>query len=138
MKKLLCITVISFSLVLLHSPSSSAIFGIGDCSKASKSIGAIERSVVSNINYIKGLAFSRPSVDGAQGAKLYDKYIKIGTDLKRIRDLGLANKKCFPASTQAFLKVNQYWTAEYYVYPQGLSGRYYVISGSDYLPLKFK
>ena len=138
MKKLLTITVISLSLVLLHTPSASAIFGIGDCSKASKSIGALERSVVSNIDYIRGLAFARPSVDGTQGVKLYEKYIKIGTDLKKIRALGLNNKKCFPASTQAFLNLNDYWSANYYVYVQSLSGRYYVISGANYLPLRFK
>jgi hypothetical protein len=138
MKKLLTITVISLSFILLQTPSSSAIFGIGDCSKASKSIGAIERSVVSNIDYIRGLTFSRPSVDGTQGVKLYDKHIKIGTDLRRIRELGLDKKKCFPASTQAFLKVNQYWSADYYVYLQSLSGRYYILSGANYIPLKFK
>jgi len=138
MKKLLTIAVISLSLVLLHTPSSSAIFGIGDCSKASKSIGAIERSVVNNIDYIMGLIASTPSINGTQGTKLYEKYIKIGTDLKRIRELGLNKKKCFPASTQAFLKVKQYWSADYYVYLQDLSGRYYINSGPDYLPLKFK
>ena len=138
MKKLLTIAVISLSLVLLHTPSSSAIFGIGDCSKASKSIGAIERSVISNIDYIRGLTTSRPSVDGAQGVKLYEKYIKIGTDLKRIRELGSDKKKCFPASTQAFLKVKQYWSADYYVYLLDLYGRYWISSGPDYIPLKFK
>ena len=138
MKKLLTITVISLSLVLFQTPPASAIFGIGDCSKASKSIGALERSVVSNIDYIRGLAFARPSVDGSQGVKLYDKYIKIDTDLKKIRKLGLTKKKCFPASTQAFLNLNDYWSANYYVSVQSLEGRYYVFSGANYLPLRFK
>lgn len=138
MKKLLTIAGLSLSLVLFHTPSASAVFGIGDCSKASKSIGALERSVVSNIDYIRGLTIARPSVDGTQGVKLYDKYIKIGTDLKKIRQLGLTKKKCFPASTQAFLNVNQYWSADYYVYLGTLEGRYYVISQANYLPLRFK
>jgi hypothetical protein len=138
MKRLLIVAGISLSLVLFHTPSAGAIFGIGDCSKASKSIGALERAVVSNIDYIRGLAFARPSVDGTQGVKLYEKYIKIGTDLGKIRKLGLAKKKCFAPSTQAFLNLNEYWSASYYVYVQSLSGRYYVISGANYLPLRFK
>jgi len=138
MKRLLMSAGISLSLVLFHTPSASAVFGIGDCSKASKSIGALERSVVSNIDYIKGLTFARPSVDGTQGVKLYDKYIKIGTDLKKIRALGLTKKKCFAPSTQAFLNLNEYWSANYYVYLGTLDGRYYVISYANYLPLRFK
>ena len=138
MKRLLTIAGISLSLVLFHTPSASAVFGIGDCSKASKSIGALERSVVSNIDYIRGLAFARPSVDGTQGVKLYEKYIKIGTDLKKIRALGLTKKKCFPASTQAFLNVNEYWSVDYYVSLGTLEGRYYVMSNKNYIPLKFK
>ena len=137
-KRLQIIAGISLSLVLFHTPSASAVFGIGDCSKASKSIGALERSVVSNIDYIRGLAFARPSVDGTQGVKLYEKYIKIGTDLKKIRALGLNKKKCFPASTQAFLNLNDYWSANYYVSVQSLEGRYYVFTGANYLPLRFK
>ena len=138
MKKLLTIAGLSLSLVLFHTPSASAVFGIGDCSKASKSIGALERSVVSNIDYIRGLAFARPSVDGAQGVKLYERYIKIGTDLRKIRQLGLTKKKCFAPSTQAFLNLNEYWSANYYVSVQSLEGRYYVFSGANYLPLRFK
>ena len=138
MKRLLTIAGLSLSLVLFHTPSASAVFGIGDCSKASKSIGALERTVVSNIDYIKGLTFARPSVDGTQGVKLYDKYIKIGTDLKKIRALGLTKKKCFPASTQAFLNVNEYWSVDYYVSLGTLEGRYYVMSNKNYIPLKFK
>ena len=138
MKRLLTIAGISLSLVLFHTPSASAVFGIGDCSKASKSIGALERTVVSNIDYIKGLTFARPSVDGTQGVKLYEKYIKIDSDLKKIRQSGLTKKKCFPASTQAFLNVNQYWSADNYVYLGTLEGRYYVISYANYLPLRFK
>ena len=138
MKRLLTIAGISLSLVLFHTPSASAVFGIGDCSKASKSIGALERTVVSNIDYIKGLTFARPSVDGTQGVKLYDKYIKIGTDLKKIRALGLTKTKCFPASTQAFLNVNEYWSVDYYVSLGTLEGRYYVMSNKNYIPLKFK
>ena len=138
MKRLLTIAGISLSLVLFHTPSASAVFGIGDCSKASKSIGTLERSVVSNIDYIRGLAFAQPSVDGTQGVKLYEKYIKIGTDLKKIRALGLTKKKCFPASTQAFLNLNDYWSAKYYISVQSLEGRYYVFSYANYLPLRFK
>jgi hypothetical protein len=138
MKKVFIISTISLSLVLLHTPSASAIFGIGDCSKVKKSIGAIERSVVSNIEYIRGLSFARPSVDGTQGVKLYEKYIKIGTELRKIRTLGLNKMKCFPASTQAFLKVDDYWSTENYVFVQSSQGRYYVITGANYLPLRFK
>jgi hypothetical protein len=138
MKKILTLAGLSLSLVLFHTPNASAVFGIGDCSKASKSIGALERSVVSNIDYIRGLAFARPSVDGTQGVKLYEKYIKIGTDLKKIRQLGLTKKKCFAPSTQAFLNLNEYWSVNYYVSVQSLEGRYYVFSGANYLPLRFK
>ena len=138
MKRLLTIAGISLSLVLFHTPSASAVFGIGDCSKASKSIGTLERSVVSNINYIRGLTIARPSVDGTQGVKLYEKYIKIDSDLKKIRQSGLTKKKCFPASTQAFLNVNEYWSVDYYVSLGTLEGRYYVMSNKNYIPLKFK
>ena len=138
MKRLLTIAGISLSLVLFHTPSASAVFGIGDCSKASKSIGTLERSVVSNIDYIRGLTIARPSVDGTQGVKLYEKYIKIDSDLKKIRQSGLTKKKCFPASTQAFLNVNEYWSVDYYVSLGTLEGRYYVMSYKNYIPLKFK
>ena len=138
MKRLLTIAGISLSLVLFHTPSASAVFGIGDCSKASKSIGTLERSVVSNINYRRGLTIARPSVDGTQGVKLYEKYIKIDSDLKKIRQSGLTKKKCFPASTQAFLNVNEYWSVDYYVSLGTLEGRYYVMSNKNYIPLKFK
>jgi hypothetical protein len=138
MKRLLTSVGITLSLVLLHTPSASAIFGIGDCSKVAKSIGAIEISVVSNIDYIKGLTTARPNVDGAQGVKLYEKHIKIGTDLKKIRALALTKTKCFPASTQAFIKANAYWSADYYIYLGRLMSRYYIRSGPDYIPLRFK
>ena len=60
-------------MVLLHTPNAGAIFGIGECSKVSKSIKPIESRVQSGITYIKGLWLARPAVDSAQGDKLYDK-----------------------------------------------------------------
>lgn len=138
MKKLLLVAGISLSLVLSHIPSASAIFGIGDCSKVSKSIKPIESRVQNDINYIKGLWIARPAVDSAQGVKLYEKYIKVESDLKKIRSLALSKAKCF--STGEFARVNdiQYWTPNYYLYLGSVDRRYYVMSYKNYIPLTFK
>jgi hypothetical protein len=138
MKKLLTIASISLSLVLLHTPSAGAIFGIGDCSKVRKSIKPIESRVQNDITYIKGLWLARPAVDSAQGVKLYDKYVKLESGLKKIRLLALSKPKCF--STGEFARVNdiQYWSPSYYLYLGSLDRRYYVMSYKNYIPLTFK
>lgn len=138
MKKLLTIAVISLSLVLLHTPSSSAIFGIGDCSKTSKSIKTIESSVQISIRYINGLLTARPKVDGIQGVKLYDKYNKLESDLKKIRSLALRQPKCFSASTQAVVNDVKYWASSYYLGLLTYEGRYLILPLKSYLPLRFK
>ena len=138
MKKLLAITVISLSLVLLHTPSSSAIFGIGDCSKTSKSIKTIESSVKSSIRYINGLLTARPRVDSAQGVKLYDKYNKLESDLKKIRSLALKQPKCFSVSTQAVVNDVKYWDSSYYLGLLTYEDRYLILPSKNYLPLRFK
>jgi hypothetical protein len=136
--RIFVILSLAILLNLLPISPSQAIFGIGDCSKVKKSITPIERSVISNIDYIRGLTIARPSVDGAQGVRLYDKHNKISSDLRRIRGIALTKIKCFPTATQAVINDNQYWTADYYVSLGRLSGRYWIISGGEYLPLKFK
>ena len=138
MKRLITIASISLSLVLFHTPSAGAIFGIGDCSKVSKSIKPIESRVQSGITYIKGLWLARPAVDSAQGVKLYDKYVKVESDLMKIRSLALSKSKCF--SPGEFARVNdiQYWYANYYFYLGTLDRRYYVMSYKNYIPLTFK
>ena len=136
--RVLMIFSLAILLNMLPVSPSQAIFGIGDCSKIKKTITPIERSVISNIDYIRGLTIARPSVEGAQGVRLYDKHNKISSDLKRIKGIALTKPKCFPTATQAVINDNQYWTADYYVSLGRLSGRYWIISGGDYLPLKFK
>ena len=138
MKRLLIIAGLSLSLVSSHTPSASAIFGIGDCSKVSKSIKRIESRVQSGITYINGLWIARPSVDSAQGVKLYGKYLKVESDLKKIRSLALSKRKCF--TTGEFARVNnvQYWSSNYYLYLGSLDKRYYVMSYKNYIPLIFK
>ncbi len=138
MKKLLIIAGLALSLISLHTPSASAIFGIGDCSKVSKSIKPIESRVQNDINYIKGLWLARPAVDSAQGVKLYDKHVKVESDLKRIRSFAFSKPKCF--STGEFARVNdiQYWTPNYYLYLGSVDRRYYVMSYKNYIPLTFK
>lgn len=138
MKRLLITAGISLSVVLTYTPSASAIFGIGDCSKVSKSIKPIESRVQNDINYINGLWLARPAVDSAQGVKLYDKYVKVESDLKKVRSLALSKPKCF--STGEFARVNdiQYWTINYYLYLGSVDRRYYVMSYKNYIPLTFK
>lgn len=138
MKKLLIIAGLSLSLVSFHTPSASAIFGIGNCSKVSKSIKPIESRVQSGLTYINGLWIARPSVDSAQGVKLYERYLKVESDLKKIRSLALSKPKCF--STGEFARVNdvQYWSSNYYLYLGSLNQRYYVMSYKNYIPLTFK
>lgn len=138
MKRLLIIAGLSLSLVSFHTPSASAIFGIGDCSKVSKSIKPIESRVQSGLTYINGLWIARPSVDSAQGVKLYERYLKVESDLKKIRSLALSKPKCF--STGEFARVNdvQYWSSSYYLYLGSLNQRYYVMSYKNYIPLTFK
>ena len=138
MKKFLAIASISLSLVLSHTPSANAIFGIGECSTVTKSIKPIESRVQSSISYIKGLWMARPTVDGAQGVKLYDKYVKLESDLKKVRSLALSKPKCF--STGEFARVNdvQYWSPNYYFYLGSNQGRYYILSYKNYIPLTFK
>jgi hypothetical protein len=138
MKRLLVIAGVSLSLVLSHAPSASAIFGIGDCSKVRKSIKPIESRVQNDINYINGLWLARPAVDSAQGVKLYDKYVKVESDLKKVRSLALSKPKCF--STGEFARVNdiQYWTINYYLYLGSVDRRYFVMSYKNYIPLTFK
>ena len=138
MKRLLSTIVLSLSLLFFNIPSADAIFGIGDCSKASKSIKSIEKSVVSNIDYAEGLKIVRPKVDGAQGVKLYEKYSRISSDLKKIRGIASSNLKCFSVGTQTYINDNRYWSADYYVYLGPLMGRYVILTGPEYLPLKFK
>lgn len=138
MKKL--ITASIFLLVLVLSPLSSAnaVFGIGDCSKLSKSLKPIESRVSSDITYVKGLWLARPSVDSAQGLKLYEKYLKIESSLKKIRALALTKPKCFSAKTLSVVNDNQYWSPNYYLAVGTLEGRYWVMSYKEYLTLKFK
>ena len=138
MKRLLIIAGLSLSLVSFHTPSASAIFGIGDCSRVSKSIKPIESRVLSGLTYINGLWIARPSVDSAQGVKLYERYLKVESDLKKIRSLALSKPKCF--STGEFARVNdvQYWSSNYYLYLGSLDRRYYVMSYKNYIPLTFK
>lgn len=138
MKRLLIIAGLSLSLVTFHTPSASAIFGIGDCSKVSKSIKPIESRVLSSLTYINGLWIARPSVDSAQGVKLYERYLRVESDLKKIRSLALSKPKCF--STGEFARVNdvQYWSSNYYLYLGSLDQRYYVMSYKNYIPLTFK
>lgn len=138
MKKLLVASTLLLALVLLPLSSANAVFGIGDCSKLSKSIKPIESRVSSDITYIKGLWLARPSVDSAQGLKLYDKYTKIESNLKRIRALALTKSKCFSAQTLSVLNDDQYWSLNYYLAVGANESRYWVMSYKEYLTLKFK
>jgi hypothetical protein len=138
MKRLLIIAGLSLSLVSFHTPSASAIFGIGDCSRVSKSIKPIESRVKSGITYINGLWLARPSVDSAQGVKLYEKYLKTEADLKKIRSLALSKPKCFSPGAFALVSDIQYWSLSYYLYLGSVDRRYYVMSYKSYIPLTFK
>ena len=138
MKRLITIVSISISMVLLHTPNAGAIFGIGECSKVSKSIKPIESRVKSGITYINGLWLARPSVDSAQGVKLYEKYLKTEADLKKIRSLALSKPKCFSPGAYALVSDIQYWSLSYYLYLGSVDRRYYVMSYKSYIPLTFK
>jgi hypothetical protein len=138
MKRLLTIAAISLSLVLFHIPNAGAIFGIGQCSKVSKSIKPIESRVQSGITYINGLWLARPSVDSAQGVKLYEKYLKVESDLKKIRSLALSKPKCFSPGALALVNDVQYWSLNHYLYLGSVDRRYYVMSYKNYIPLTFK
>ena len=138
MRKTLAVVAISLLLITFPMQNAGAIFGIGDCSKTSKSIKTIESSVQSSIRYINGLLTARPRVDGAQGVKLYDKYNKLGSDLKKIRSLALKQPKCFSASTQAVINDVKYWDSSYYLSLITYEDRYLILPSKNYLPLRFK
>ncbi len=138
MRKTLAVVAISLPLLTFPIQNAGAIFGIGDCPKTSKSIKTIESNVQSSIRYINGLLTARPRVDGAQGVKLYDKYNKLGSDLKKIRSLALKQPKCFSASTQAVLNDVKYWDSSYYLGLLTYEDRYLILPSKNYLPLRFK
>jgi hypothetical protein len=81
---------------------------------------------------------ARPRVDSAQGVKLYDKYNKLESDLKKIRSLALKQPKCFAASTQAVVNDVKYWDSSYYLGLLTYEDRYLILPSKNYLPLRFK
>lgn len=139
MKKTLAAVAISLLLISFSVQNAGAIFGIGDCSKVSKSIKTIESSVKSSILYINGLLDARPKVDGAQGVKLYDKYNKLESELKKIRSLALKQPKCFSMATnRVFVNDDKYWASSYYIGLSTYEERYLIFPLKNYLPLRFK
>jgi hypothetical protein len=113
-------------------PSSNAIFGIGDCKAVKSKISGLESKVVRDLNYIKGLTFVRPSVNSAQGVRLYEKYQSAESGLKAIQIAGKSKPKCFNLKQTVAIGNPVRWSISTYVGLLALSEKYYISGTLEY------
>jgi hypothetical protein len=87
------------------------------------------------LNYIKGLTFVRPSVNSAQGVKLYEKYQSAESGLKAIQNAGKSKPKCFNLKQTGAIGNQIRWSISTYVGLLALSEKYYISGTLDYQPI---
>ena len=116
-------------------PSANGVFGIGDCKAIKSKISGLESKVTKDLNYIKGLTFVRPSVNSAQGVKLYEKYQNAESGLKAIQIAGKSKPKCFNLKQTGAIGNPVRWSISTYVGLVALSEKYYISGTLEYQPL---
>lgn len=137
-RKIMSIKKFSLSLVLLLGltmsvmPSASGIFGIGDCKAVKTKISGLESRVIKDLNYIYGLAGVRPSVNSAQGVKVYEKYQNVLSNLKAIQSAGKSKPKCFNLKQTVALGNPARWSASTYVQLNVFNSKYWMSGTIDY------
>jgi hypothetical protein len=134
-KKVILGVILIFGTTSITTPTANAIFGIGDCKAVKSKISGLESRVVRDLNYIKGLTFVRPSVNSAQGVKLYEKYQSAESGLKAIQIAGKSKPKCFNLKQTGAIGNPVRWSISTYVVLLALSEKYYISGTLKYQPL---
>lgn len=127
-------------LVLLISingvSTASGFLGIGDCKSVNSKINSLETRVIQDLNYMYGLSGIAPSVNSAQGVKVYEKYQRVSSGLKAIQVAGKSKPKCFNLKQKGALGNLARWSVDSYVGLASLGGRYWISSDLEYVPLR--
>ena len=131
---------ITLVLILLISTngvsSASGFLGIGDCKSVNSKISSLESKVIRDLNYIYGLSGIAPSVNSAQGVKIYEKYQSVSSSLKAIQVAGKSKLKCFNLKQKGALGNPVRWSVNTYVGLGALSEGYWISSDLKYEPLR--
>jgi hypothetical protein len=116
-------------------PSANGFLGIGDCKAVKSKISGFESKVIRDLNYIYGLAGVRPSVNSAQGVKVYEKHQSVVSSLKAIQKAGKSKPKCFNPKQTIALGNQMRWSINSYVQLNVLSEKYWISRTLEYQPL---
>ena len=120
------------------APSSHAIFGIGECGKLKKQIASKESSIQKDLRYIVNLQYVLPTINSAQGTKLYGTHQRLQNTLYDVQSLGQSKPKCFTSGTNVKLANPQFFEANYYVAINALVTKYGIYPQRSYAQLVFK
>lgn len=116
-------------------PSANGFLGIGDCKAVKAKISGLESKVIRDLNYIFGLAGVRPSVNSAQGVKVYEKHQNIISGLKAIQGVGKSKPKCFNLKQTGALGNPLRWSVGSYVQLNVLIEKYWISGTLNYQPI---
>ncbi len=123
---------------ICSAPSSHALFGVGDCGKLKKQIASKESLIQRDLRYVVNLQYVLPSINSAQGTKLYGTHQRLQNTLYDVRSLGQSKPKCFTSGTNVKLANPQFFEANYYVAINALDTKYGIYPQRVYAPLVFK
>ena len=135
MRKTLVSLILMLGLSIGVMPPANGFLGIGECKSIKSKISGLESKVIRDLNYIYGLAGVRPSVNSAQGVKVYEKYQSIVSNLKAIPKAGKSKPKCFNSKQTIALENPMRWSVNSYVQLNVLSEKYWVSGTLEYQPL---
>lgn len=125
-----------FGLSFSGASSANGFLGIGDCKSINSKIYSLESKVIRDLNYIYGLSGIAPSVNSAQGVKVYERYQSVASNLKAIQVSGKSKPKCFNLKQKGALGNPIRWSVNSYVGLGVLSERYWISSDLKYEPLR--